>query len=63
VAVCGQPLGIPLARDDGALDAHRGEPGEVADHVVELHVHEHQGLLHALDEGGGALHELSPPGR
>jgi hypothetical protein len=34
------------------------DPGDVADHVVELKVHEHHGLLHALDVGGGGLDEL-----
>src|SRR3990172_1942068 len=54
----GQDAGIRLSRDDVAQDRDPRDPGDVADHVVELKVHEHQGLLHALDVGGGGLDEL-----
>jgi hypothetical protein len=32
-------------------------PGDVRDHVVQLHVHLHKGFLHVLDVRGRILHE------
>ena len=57
-AGAGQDEGIGLSRDDVAQDGNARDPGDVADHMVELEVHEHHRLLHALDVGGGGFDEL-----
>jgi len=58
MSVAGQHGGIGLSGDDVAQDGDSPNSGNVADHVVELEVHEHHGPLHALDAGAGGLHEL-----
>jgi hypothetical protein len=40
---------------DGSDDAHPGEPRNVRDHVVQLHVHLHERLLHELNVRGGIV--------
>ena len=56
----GQPAGIPFPLDDGFDDVHARLAGDVADHVLELHVHLGQRLLHVLDVLGGMLHQHGP---
>jgi hypothetical protein len=58
VPVAGELDGVGVAGGDVAEDGHARGPGEVADDVVELQVHEGQGLLHALDVGGRGRDEL-----
>ena len=49
VAKFGQGGAITLAGDDGAQDGLSGVAHDVADDVVQLHVHLGEDLLHALD--------------
>src|SRR5262245_7909576 len=55
VAVASKLLGVGVSVDDVAQDLEAGDARDVADHEVELEVHLDQGLLHALNVGGGAL--------
>ena len=55
VAKLGQLLGRVVARDDRPDDAHAGDPRDVRDHVVQLHVHLHERLLHVLNVRGGIV--------
>ena len=48
---------IPLAAHDGLDDVHAGLAGDVADDVLELHVHLGQRLLHMLDMVGRVFHQ------
>jgi hypothetical protein len=57
VPMLGEGVGVRLPRDDVAENAQPGDAGDVADHDGELEVHLDQRLLHALDVGGGALHQ------
>ena len=38
-----------LAGNDGAYDPEPGCPGDVADHMMQLQVHQGKRLLHVLD--------------
>jgi hypothetical protein len=40
---------VALSAHDGADDLHAGRSGDVSDDVMQLQVHEGQGLLHVLD--------------
>ena len=44
-------------RDDVAENAQARDAGDVTDHGGQLQVHLDQRLLHAVDMGGGALHQ------
>ena len=57
VAVAGQVLGVRLSLHDVAQDPLPGSPGDVREHDVQLQVHLHQCLLHAVDRGRSALDE------
>ena len=57
VAMTSEHRGIGHAGHNVAQDQHSGDPGHVADHGVELEVHQRQRLLHPLDTGGRPLHE------
>src|SRR5680860_1344990 len=47
----GQHARVPLAREYGLDDEQAGLPVDVADHRVQLDVHQLKGLLHAVDVG------------
>ena len=51
---------IPLATHNGLDDFHAGLARDVADDVLQLHVHLGQGLLHVLDVVGGVFHQHGP---
>ena len=51
---------IPLGAHDGLDNFHAGLAGDVADDVLELHVHLSQRFLHVLDVVGGILHQHAP---
>ncbi len=53
----GKCAGVPLPIDDRADDAHAGQTRDVSDNVVQLHVHEHQRLLHVLKVRRGIVHD------
>lgn len=55
IAVPGQHVGVPLAGEDRVEDGQAGDPGQVAQDVVELEVHLGERLLHVLGVGGGQL--------
>jgi hypothetical protein len=55
VAIPGEHVGVALAVDDGAKDPHSRDAGDVADDVMQLDIHLHQGLLHVLDVRRGVL--------
>ena len=57
VAMTSEHRGIGHAGHNVAQDQHPGDPGHVADHGVELEVHQRQRLLQPLDTGGRPLHE------
>ena len=57
VTMGGQRVGIAHAGENVAHDPLAGDAGEIGDHGVELEVHLHERLLHALDVGGGAVHQ------
>ena len=57
VAVAGQDVRVPLARDEGAQDRQAGLADNVADHAREQEVHLGERLLHPLDIGAGGLDE------
>ena len=56
----GQPVVTPLAPDYGLDDVHAGLAGDVPDHVLQLHVHLGQRLLHVLHVLGSILHQHGP---
>jgi hypothetical protein len=58
MAVAGPHGGIGLAVDDVAQDRDACDAGDIADHVVDLEVHQHHRLLHARNVGGGGFDEL-----
>lgn len=60
VAVTGQPRGVRLSGRDLAQDGHPRNSGDVADHVMQLHVHQRQRLLHPLGVHRRILDELVP---
>ena len=53
VSVLGQLVCIPLTSDDVVDDRQAGLAGDVADDVLQLHVHLAEGLLHVLNMVGG----------
>ena len=57
VAMTSQHRGIGHAGHTVAQNQHPGDPGHVADHGVELEVHQRQRLLHPWETGGRPLHE------
>ena len=63
-----QHLWVSLTVDDGTDDLQASHPSDVADHMVQLQVHEGQCLLHVLDVGGAILEmalaqaQISPQG-
>ena len=57
IAMLREVLRIALAGDDVAEDPQAGDPGDVADHQRQLHVHLDQGFLHPLHERARALDE------
>ena len=60
VAQLRQSSRVPLATHDCLHDVHAGLAGDIADDVVELHVHLGQGFLHMLDMVGCVLHQHDP---
>ncbi len=48
-------LRVTFAGDDGANDLQASHAGHIADYVVQLQVHEREGLLHVLDVRGGVF--------
>ena len=58
VAMLGELLRVAVAGDDVAQDPEPGDAGDVADDQRQLEIHLHQRLLHALDVGAGALHQV-----
>jgi hypothetical protein len=58
VPVQGQTGRITVAADDGAHHRHAGQPREVADGEMHLHVHVIQRLLHPLDTPRALGHEI-----
>ena len=69
IAQCQQSHWLALALEDGAHDFEPADAGQIADDVVELHIHALQRLLHLLDlarrtddvVGPQALVILQPP--
>ena len=55
-----QLSGVPFTVHDGLYNVHPGPAGDVADDVLELHVHLGQRLLHMLDMMGRVLHQHGP---
>ena len=62
----GQPVRIPFAPDNVVDDGEAGLAGDVADHMLELHVHLAEGLLDVLNmvrgvaDQHGALSQVAP---
>src|SRR5207247_4086117 len=48
ITVLGEVFWVPAAGDDVAEDAQSGDAGDVTDDQVELEIHLHERLLHAL---------------
>ena len=59
VSIPGQLLGVGVARNDGPDDAQPRRTGHIRHHVVELHVHLRQRLLHVLNVGRGVVQQPS----
>ncbi len=57
VAMAGEHLGVALARHDGVEDGHTGEPGDVGNRVMQLHVHLVERLLHAQQVLAAGAHQ------
>lgn len=55
VAHCRQQIRIALARHNGPNNAHPSHAGNVADHMVQLQIHEGQRFLHVLDMGRSVI--------
>lgn len=55
-----QHVGIAFTRNNSSDDPHASRARDIRDHVMELQVHLHQGLLHMLDMGSGIFHEPLP---
>ena len=60
MTMLGQLDRIVLTRHNVADDLQPGFTGDVADDVGQLHIHQMQGLLHALDVGGPILDQVVP---
>ncbi len=57
VAVAGEHPGVALARHDCVEDREAGDPGDVGDGVVQLHVHLIERLLDAQEVVAAGAHE------
>jgi hypothetical protein len=53
-----QFLTLPLPRQDGFNDAQTTDPGDVAQHLVQLHIHLLERLLHVLTLNAARAHQL-----
>ena len=51
---------VVLAGHNVADDRQTGLTGDVADNIVQLNVHQAEGLLHPLDVGGPVADEIIP---
>uniref|UniRef100_UPI0028A27A72 hypothetical protein n=1 Tax=Bradyrhizobium altum TaxID=1571202 RepID=UPI0028A27A72 len=60
VSIGCQHVRTPLTCNDGSDNPHAGCACDIRDHMMELQIHLHQGLLHMLDIGGGIFHEPLP---
>ena len=54
-----QLLRIALPTHDGIHDGQSGQPSDVADHLMDLHIHLRQRFLHVLDMLAGHLHQIA----
>ena len=50
---------VALPNHDGIHDGQTRQPGDVADHMMDLHIHLRQRFLHVLDMLAGYLHQIA----
>jgi len=63
VAQLGQDSRVPLSLEQGADDRLPTHPANIAQDIVQLHIHLDQGLLHLLDAPSGIANvlDVQPP--
>jgi hypothetical protein len=57
VAMRRQLVRVAYPGQDVPHDRQAGDAGDVAEHILQLQVHLGQGLLHAINAGGGGFHQ------
>ena len=60
VAQCRERSGVALATEDGVDNRESREPGDVADHMMNLEIHLIQCLLHPVHVRRGGLNQALP---
>jgi hypothetical protein len=56
--ICANTTGWALPSQNRPHDLHPHDPGDIAEHLVQLQIHLLQGLLHQLNLHRGPLHQV-----